>query len=112
MLDPATPLTLTDPTAGCPVGYACLSCRTQAPACEGFPDACGAAAGEPCAPYCPGTAADPNVLTVTIAETGAGPTCITRCAVCTAEGRYPTLTADAAMRLVIEHRGHVDEVAR
>lgn len=39
---------------------------------------------------------------------GAGPICITRCAVCTAEGRYPRLTADAALRLVIEHRDHHD----
>lgn len=59
----------------------------------------------------PGTAADSNVLTVTLAETGAGPTCITRCVACTAEGRYPRLTADAAMRLVIEHRAHLDAKA-
>lgn len=111
MPDPATHHTLTNPTAGCPTGYACLACRTPAPACD-MPDGCGAREGEPCAPYCPGTAADPNVLIVSLAETGAGPTCITRCAVCTAEGRYPRLTADAALRLVVEHREHVREATR
>jgi hypothetical protein len=92
----------------CPTGYACITCRAPAPApaCEGFSDACGAAAGEP---GCPSLAAGPNVLTVSIAETGAGPTSITRCAACTAEGRYTRLRTDAAMRLVVEHQEHVRE---
>lgn len=31
---------------------------TTAPACTGFPDACGAPAGQPCAPGCPSRATD------------------------------------------------------
>jgi hypothetical protein len=71
-----------------------------------MPDGCGAAAGQPCEPGCPNLAADPNDLTVSIAECAAGTLCVTRCAACTAEGRYPRLTADAAMRLVLEHAAH------
>jgi hypothetical protein len=52
------------------------------------------------------------VLSVAIAESVAGPLCITRCLVCAGEGRFPRLTADAALRLAVEHRAHAAEVHR
>ena len=63
-------------------------------------------------PGCPGTPTDPNVLSVVIAESAAGPLCITRCLICAREGRYPRLTVHAALRLAVEHRAHVAEAER
>ena len=45
-------------------------------------------------------------------QTAADPLYITRCAACTAEGRFPTLDGDAARRLVTEHSDHTGEVTR
>lgn len=99
-------------TPFCTPGYACVVCRAPGPVCTaGLPD-CAVRAGEPCAPGCPGAPVDPAALSVVIAETAAGPVCITRCAICAGEGRLPRLTADAAFRLAVEHRAHVAEVAR
>ena len=93
-------------TPSCAPGAACYVCRSLAPACQGLP-ACAARAGEPCAPGCPGSPIDPNVLSVVIVGTPAGALCITRCAICTREGRFPRLTVDAVLRLAAEHRAHV-----
>jgi hypothetical protein len=95
----------------CPVGHACLACRTPAPACD-MPDGCGAAAGRPCEAGCPSLAADGNELAVSLTEFDGHTLCITRCAACTAEGRWPRLTADAARRMVIDHRGHTAPATR
>ena len=98
-------------TPSCGPGAACFVCRSLAPACQGLPD-CRVRAGAPCTPGCPGTPPDPAALSVVIAETAAGQVCITRFAVCAAEGRLPRLTADAAHRLAGEHRAHVAEANR
>ena len=94
-------------TPSCGPGYACFACRAPGPTCEGLPD-CPVRAAEPCAPGCPGTPTDPAVLAVVVVESAAGALCVTRCAVCAAEGRLPRLNADAAHRLAHEHRAHVE----
>jgi hypothetical protein len=98
-------------TPACGPGFACFVCRAPGPVCQGHPD-CRAVKGAPCAPGCPGTPVDPNVLAVAVADTPFGPVCVTRCACCAAQGRYPRLTTYAALRLAVEHREHVAEVAR
>jgi hypothetical protein len=99
-------------TSRCPVGARCVGCGVSDaelyPACTGSPDLCGAPAGTPCAPGCPSRAADdypPGLLAVTVYGGPAASLCLTTCWACAATP--PKLTADAALRLVVEHRGHV-----
>ena len=98
-------------TPSCGPGLACYVCLSLAPACQGLA-ACPARADGLCAPGCPGSPVDPNVLGVSIADSPAGPVCVTRCLISTREGRFPRITADAAARLAGEHRAHVREAGR
>lgn len=55
---------------------------------------------------------EPGPLRVAILGAGAGALCVTLCWGCSANGLLPTLTGDAARRLIIEHREHAAEVTR
>lgn len=76
------------------------------------PDTCGAPAAKPREPWCASPAAEPEPgpLAVTIVATSA--LCVTICWRCPANGLPPTLTGDAARRLIIEHRDHIAEAGR
>lgn len=72
----------------CPPWMACISCGTTRPRQD------------------PATTNAPGPLVVAIASTIYGPICVGVCWGCSAAEWLPSITADAAMRLVVEHRGH------
>ena len=94
---------------------ACLSCGTDAAgartitACPDLPDTCGAPVGTPCEHWCASQAAEPEPgpLAVATADTPVGVLCMTLCWGCSAAGWLPRLTADAAMRMVMDHAAHI-----
>lgn len=104
-----------DGVGRCPVGAACISCGVDSAgarvitACPPSPDTCGAPAGQQCEPWCASQPAEPEPgpLAAAIVRSPFGELCLTVCWGCSAAGWLPKLTADAAMRLALEHAAHV-----
>jgi hypothetical protein len=99
----------------CPVGAACISCGVDSAgarvitACPPGLDTCGAPAGQPCESWCASQAAEPEPgpLVVAVVDSPYGELCLTVCWGCSAAMWLPRLTADAAMRLALDHATHI-----